>query len=286
MTNTQRNSTAIGIILVLVIGFGYYFTHKLKKEDEAIKSKNSVLKTEITKLDKMLAQREEIEREYEDIKIMIAQQTKVLAQADNPAITYNYFLQVLKWMKRNINFDFSLASRKVTEATWHEYVLHGTSHFMDVANFIKELEYQRPVLTIEDVTIAENPSEVSDSVTFSLMLKTHFSPDGIPMETVAEKDVPKYSSPYVSFRAKIYETPPDMEIDPSLVRIDKASVIGITPTRVFLRDDRGIIHILSVGDRVAYGYLYSIDPKQEKIVFRLNQYGSAEDKTLFIQKVK
>ncbi len=286
MTNTQRNSTVIGVVLVLLVGFGYYFTHKLKKQDEAIKGKNTTLKTEIAKLDKMLSQREQIEQDYEELKIMIAQQTKVLAQTDNPAITYNYLLQILKWMKRNINFDFSLSSKKAEEASWNEYILQGTSHFMDVANFIKELEYQRPVLTVEEVTINENQAEVSDSVIFSVVFKTHFTPDGIPMETVEEKDVPRYGSSFVSFRPRIYETPPDTDIDPALVRIDKALIVGITPTRVFLRDDRGIIHILSVGDRVAYGYLYSIDAKQEKIVFRLNQYGSTEDKTLFIQKIK
>jgi hypothetical protein len=284
MTNTQRNSTVIGIVLALILGGGYYYTHRLKKEDDLYKGKNKNLKVEIKKLDDMLAQREKIERDYEALKIMIAQQSKILAQTDNPAITYNYLLKLLKWMKRNINFDFSLSAKKAEDASWNEYIISGNSNFLDVANFIKELEYQRPVLTIEEVTIADNQSEVSDTVQFSVVFKTHFSTEGSPLDTVQEKDVPRYSSSFISFRPRIYETPPDTDIDPSLVRIDKALIVGITPTRVFLRDDRGIIHILSVGDRVAYGYLYSIDPKAEKIVFRLNQYGSPEDKTLFIQK--
>jgi len=284
MTNTQRNSTAIGIILVLVLGIGYYFFHRLKKEDELITGKNKVLTEEIKKLDIMLAMREKIERDFEELKIMISQQSKVLGQTDNPAITYNYLLQLLKWLKRNINFDFSLSSKKAEDASWNEYVISGRSSFIDVTNFVKELEYQRPVLTLEDLTIAENQTEVNDTVQFSVVFKTHYSADGSSIDTIQEKNIGKYTSSFVSFRPKIYDVPPETDIDPSLIRIDKAAIVGITETRAFLRDDRGIIHILSIGDPVAYGYLYSIDPKQEKIVFRINQYGSSEDKTLFMQK--
>ena len=106
------------------------------------------------------------------------------------------------------------------------------------------------------------------------------------MNTLQQKDFPAYTSSFTSFRPKIYDTPPDLDIDPNLIRIDKALIVGITESRAFLRDERGIIHILSIGDRVAYGYLYSIDAKQDKIVFRINQYGSSEDKTLFMQKTK
>jgi len=284
MTNTQRNTTVISIVLALIIGVGYYFMHKLQKEEDLIKGKNQVLKTEIDKFDKMLANRERIERNYAELQIMIAQQSKVMAQTDNPAITYNYLLQLLKWMKRNINFDFALSAKKAADANWNEYVVQGKAPYLSAANFIKQLEYQRPVLTIDEVTMAEDAAAVSDTVQFSVVFKTHYTPDGISMNTLKEKDFPAYASSYVSFRPKIYETPPDMDIDPNLIRIDKAIIVGITESRAFIRDDRGIIHILSVGDPVAYGYLYSINAKLEKLVFRINQYGSTEDKTLFMQK--
>ncbi len=286
MTNTQRNTTVIGIVLALVVGSGYYFANRLTKQKNLIDGKNKDLTAEIEKLDKMLAQRAEIERSFEELKLMISLQSKVLAQTDTPAMTYNYFLQLLKWMKKNINYDFSLSSKKAADSNWNEYIVSGKSDFIVATNFIKNLEYQRPLLTIEDVTVAEYMPHVCDTVQFSLVLKTHFSPDGAEIGTVKEKEVKPYSSSYVSFRPKIYDNPPETDIDPNLVRIDKALIVGITETRAFLRDERGIIHILAVGDPVAYGYLYSIDPKQEKIVFRLNQYGSTEDKTLFMQKTK
>jgi hypothetical protein len=286
MTNTQRNTTVISIILVLVVGTGYYISSRLKKQDDLIKSKNKGLKTEIAKLDEMLSKRAQIEQEYEELMFMISQQSKLIAQADNPAITYNYLLTLLKWMDRNINFDFSLSDKKGAETNWNEYIISGKADYIAAANLIKSMEYQRPVLTIEEVSFADYESEVSDTVQFSVVFKTHYSPEGTPMSNVEEKDVPSYKSSFVSFRPRIYDRPMDDDVDPSLVRIDKVVIFGITESKVFLRDERGIIHILSVGDPVAYGYVYSINPKLGKIVFRINQYGSTEDKTLFMSKEK
>jgi hypothetical protein len=286
MTNTQRNTTVISIILVIVLGTGYYFTSRLKKQDDLIKGKNKELKAEIVKLDEMLAKREQIEREYEELMFMISQQSKLIAQTDNPAITYNYLLTLLKWMKQNINFDFSLASKKGAETNWNEYIISGKAAFIDATNLIKSIEYQRPVLSIEDVSFAEYTSDISDTVQFSVVFKTHFTPEGTAMGTVEEKQIDLYRSNFASFRPRIYEKLFDDEVDPELVRIDKVQIFGITESKVFLRDERGILHILSVGDKVAYGYLYSIDPKLEKIVFRINQYGSTEDNNLFMSKTK
>jgi hypothetical protein len=286
MTNTQRNTTVISIILVLVVGTGYYISSRLKKQDDVIKNKNKGLKTEIAKLDEMLSKRAQIEQEYEELMFMISQQSKLIAQADNPAITYNYLLTLLKWMDRNINFDFSLSDKKGAETNWNEYIISGKADYLSALNLVKSMEYQRPVLTIEEVSFADYENTVSDTVQFSLVFKTHYSPDGSPMNTVEKKDVPPYKSSFVSFRPRIYDRPMDDDVDPSLVRIDKVVIFGITESKVFLRDERGIIHILSVGDPVAYGYVYSINPKLGKIVFRINQYGSSEDKTLFMSKEK
>jgi hypothetical protein len=284
MTNTQRNTTVIGVLLALIITVGYVMTHKLQKQLDGVQKKNTELSTQIAKFDKLLSMRDKIESDYAELKLMLANQSKLIALTDNPSITYNYLLQILRWMDRNIDFDFSISSNKVAESQWNEYILSGKSDFRDVATFIKEIEYQRALITIEEVTITADPAMVSDTVSFSVVLKTHFSPDGTPLDIVQKKDVTLYRPSFVSFRPSIYDTPRDTEVDPSLARLDKSKVIGMTETRAFLRDDTGIIRVLSIGDRVAYGYLYAINPKQEKVIFKINQYGSSEDKTLYLEK--
>ena len=284
MTNTQRNTTVICVLMTIVIGSGYFITHQLKKKFDAINKKNVKMAEEIVKFNKILSMQAKIEKDYTELRLMLAQQSKVIAQIDSPAITYNYLLQVLEWMGRNINFDFSLSSIKEPEATWNEYILSGKADFRDVGFFIKELEYQRALLTIEEITLAATPIEVSDSVVFSVVFRTHYSPDGALLDIVQKKDVPPYQPSFVSFRPRIYDTPPDSDVDPSLIKIDKSKVIGITENRVFIRDDRGVISILSVGDRVAYGYLYAINPSEEKVVFKINLFGSSEDRTLYLAK--
>jgi len=284
MTNTQRNTTAIGVLLALILTSGFYVTQKSSKQINLLQTKNKEFAAQIVKFDKLLFMRDKIENDYTQLKLMLAQQSKVIAQKDNPAITFNYLLQLLQWMGRNINFDFSLSSNKVAETTWNEYILSGSSTYRDAANFIKQIEYQRALLTIEEVTMATNPAEVSDSVVFSIVFKTHYNTEGTSLDIIQKKDIPAYSPSFVSFRPRIYDIAPYSDIDPSLIKIDKASIIGITESRVFIRDDIGIIHILSVGDHVAYGYLYSINLQQEKVIFKINQYGSTEDKSLYLEK--
>ncbi len=284
MTNTQRNTTVISSLLAIIIVSGYFITHRLKTQVDVLEKKNTELTEQIAKFDKLLSMKDKIENDYTELKLMLAQQSKVIAQIDSPAITYNYLLRVITWIGRNIDFDFSLSTNKVADSNWNEYILSGKSNFRDVSNFIKQLEFQRALLTLEEITIDTGAVTVTDTVAFSVVFRTHFSPDGTLLDIVQSKSVPDYLPKFVSFRARIYDVPPDTDVDPSLVRIDKAKLMGITESRVFLRDDRGIIHILSVGDRVAYGHLYSIQPAQEKVVFKLSQYGSTEDKTMYLEK--
>ncbi|MBM4399150.1 MAG: hypothetical protein FJ041_02315 [Candidatus Cloacimonetes bacterium] len=283
MTNTQRNTTVISVLLALVLASGLFLFNKLRGQYNVVDKKNKDLTAKIVQLDKMLAMKEKIERDYEELKLMLAEQSKVIVQEDNPAITFNYLLQVLKWMKRNINFDFSMSSKKVSDSDWNEYIVSGNSHFMDMVNFIKNIEYQRPLLTIEELSVNES-NVVSDTVMFSFVFKTHIKTDGTAMNLIRQKDVPAFIQSYVVFKPRIYDKPIETDIDPSLLRIDKITIVGITETRVFLRDENGIIHILSVGEPVAYGYLYSIDNKQDKVIFKTNQYGTSEDKILYLQK--
>lgn len=284
MTNTQRNTTVLSVLLTIIIIVGALIVNKQKKQVDTLRTKNSEFVENIAKFDKILAMKDKIDRDYNELKLMLAQQSKVIAQTDTPAITYNYLLQILKWLGHNINFNFSISANKSTDTTWNEYVLSGISDYRLVESFIKQLEYQRVLLTLEEITIDGTTSSISDSVAFSIVFRTHISPDGALVDIIQQKDVPNYKSSFVAFRPRMYNIPSDTDDDPSLVKIDKVKLIGITENRVFLRDDRGLIHILSVGDRVSSGYLYSINPTQEKVVFRLNLFGSTEDKTLYLMR--
>jgi hypothetical protein len=284
MTNTQRNTTVLAVLLSIIATVGFIAVYKLTKESKVYFDKNTKLNAEIYKYNKLIDMKPKLEQDFAELRLMLANQSKVIAQVDNPASTYRYLLNLLDWINKNIIFDFAMSAASNEGVQYNEYVLSGKADYRDISTFVKNVEYQRALLTIEDVSLAQDPTVMSDSVMFSIVFRTHYSLDGTPLENISRKDVASIGSNFSAFRPRVYETPPDLDIDPDLVRVDKSYIVGITESRVFIRDDLGIIRILAVGDPVAYGYLYSIDPGKEKAVFKLNQYGLTEDKTLYIPK--
>ena len=286
MTNTQRNTTVLSVLLAIIITSGYVTLRRVKQQVGDVRGKNEQFQKENTKFDKMIQMQPQLEKDFMEQRLMLENQSKVIVQGDTPATTYNYLLNVLKWMDTNLNFDFSLSSGTEIGTQWNEYIISCKARFRDAFNFIKQIEYQRAVITVEDVAIASDPSGVSDSVTFSLVIRTQYSLTGSDMNNIKQKDVPPPVSSYPAFRPRVYEANPDTNIDPNLLRLDTASLVGISDTRAFIRDAQGVIHILSVGNPVAYGHLYYIDREQERAVFKTDQFGTVEDKSLFLDKQK
>lgn len=282
MTNTQRNTTVLAVLLAILLAVGIVVIQRIIKQQEVIKAKNAKLKAEIFKYDKLIEMKPRLEKDFAELRMMLANQSKVIAQTDTPAATYRYLLNILEWTKRNIAFDFSMSKQKNAESLWNEYVISGKSNYLDVTNFITNLEYQRALLTMEDVTLAEDPVTPGDSVMFSVVFRTHYSIDGTPLETIRPKEITKHIPAFYAFKPRIYVTPDETDINPGLVRLDNSKIMGITESRVFLRDSRGIIHILAVGSPVAFGRLYYIDPNLDRAIFKINQYGIDEEKTLFL----
>jgi hypothetical protein len=221
--------------------------------------------------------------EYEMRKAMVAEQSKVIIREDTPTITYKYLLRMLSWMKRNVIFDFALSDKGQKETTWNEYIISGRSNYRDVVELTRNLEYQRSVLTIEELSIGSDGVAHSDTVSFSMVVRTHFGEGGLDLDEIKPKKMPSATKFYQLFKSRIYNTAIDEEdIDPTLVRVDKCNLIGIVENRIFLRDSQSIIKILTVGDKVAYGKLDSIDAAKGKATFVINKYGIPEEFSLFL----
>ena len=103
-------------------------------------------------------------------------------------------------------------------------------------------------------------------------------------DTIEESVIPRVYDSFTAFKTRIYDTAPAQEFDPRLLNIDNAQLIGISANKVFIRDENRVIRILSLNDRIAGGYLYSIDPNQGKVTFKVDTYGLWENRTLFINQ--
>ncbi len=284
MTNTQRNTTVLAVLLSIVVATGTVVVQRLNKLQANVKSQNTKLSAEIFKYDKLILMKPRLEKDFTELRLMLANQSKVIAHNDTPAATYRYLLNLMEWADIDIPFDFSMSKTEGTATLWNEYIISGKYDYRDFALFISNLEYQRALLTLQDVTIAQESLNPSDSVAFSIIFRTHYASDGTPLETITSKAMTKHVPRLATFKPRIYDGNVDTSEEFGLLRLETCKVMGITESRVFLRDSKGIIHILAVGSPVAYGRLAYIDQNLDKAVFKINQYGVDEEKTLYLRK--
>lgn len=287
MTNTRRNTIVLSALLILLSGASLGFFRNLNKKAQVLIEDNKKTAKKIEVLERQISNIDSLKMEYELRKAMVAEQSKVIVNMDTSTTTYQYLLKLLSWMKRNVIFDFALSDKGKKETTWNEYVVSGKTHYRNLVELTKNIEHQRAVITIEEIAIGSDGVANSDTVSFSLVLRTHFNDSGIPMEELKPKKMPATQSYYQLFKSRIYETARGEDnIDPRLVRIDQATLIGIADNRIFLRDNQGVIKILAIKDKVAYGYLDSIDGSKGKAVFIIDKYGVPEEQTMFITNSK
>jgi len=282
MSNTIRNTIILSVLLILLlVGFLVIRNNIVKKINELDK-KNKATQITITELEKQISNIDSLKAEYEFQKQLQAQQSKLIVGEDNTGITYSYLLRLMGWMKRSFPFDFSKSAAPQKAVAYNEYVVGGRTNYLDVINFVNNMEHQRAVLTIEDLTINADTAARSDSVSFSMVFRTHYQDGGPDLVSLTSKDI---KAPYTgnqTFNARIYETLPQVVINADLVDITNAKLIGIAENRIYLKTGEGIIRSLALGDRVQWGYLYGIDLGSGKAVFRLNKYGIEETHFLYI----
>jgi hypothetical protein len=282
MTNSSRNTLVLASLLILsgIVSFGV-----LRKAGQNLQQKEQEtqeIQAQVNDFSAMVANREALEEEYQKQMAMASQQSKVILKTDNSAISYDYLLQILRWLNTDLIYDFALSNQA---NDYNEYVISGRSHYMDIVHFTRLLEYQRALLTIEDLTLTAESVAHSDTVSFSMIFRTHYEEDGIPISDLSYKSIPRSVTSYSLFRPKYTETMPEMIAqDTRLVDIDNSRLIAISEDRAFVRDSRGLIRILSLQDEVLWGYLYRIDHREGAAIFRVNKYGFEENQILYLSK--
>ncbi len=284
MTNTRRNTIVLSSLLLIVIISTFYQTKSIKGKQTEIDKKNSLLMGQVAVLENQISNIDSLKREYLLQQELLAQQSKLLWNTDSPTITYNYLLKLLSWMQRDVIFDFATSTATEKSETYNQYVLSGRTHFAALLLLVNNIEHQRALLTVEELSIGNDNIANSDSISFSMIIRSHYKQGGAEPGSVTPKQFSLVSPSNMLFRVRVSDSPKPMMDDPRLINVDAVTLIGLSSDRAFFRDSQGIIKILSIGDRVNYGYLSYINQTEAKAVFRIDQYGIPEDKSLFLKK--
>jgi hypothetical protein len=288
MTNAGRNSLVLSLILFLMVSGTLFMVNKSSKQTGVLVEENTKTEAEIAVLNSQISNIDSLIALFEMRKAMIAEQSKVLLKEDSPTSTYQYLLRLMGWMKANIIYDFA-ASKIGTdpESGVNSYVISGRANYLDVANLARYIEYQRALLTIEEISLGSDGIANSDTVSFSMVLNTHYHSSGLDWADLVPARISAPLSSYQLFRSLVWDSAQydeREEQNPNLVNIDNSILIGVGESRIFLRDNQGIIRILNLRDRVLGGYLYSIDLRDNKAVFKVDKFGLEENQVLHLIK--
>ncbi|MGC9362523.1 MAG: hypothetical protein ACP5F3_06310, partial [Candidatus Syntrophosphaera sp.] len=255
------------------------------KRDEVLEANIKTMAT-IDSLKAELSVIDSLRQEYELLEALMHQQSKLVLGEDTTAVTYGYLLDLLSWTGMNINYNFAATDAQGNGAQYHEYVINGETAYRNLLHLANQIEKQRVVMTVEDLSVASQSAAKEDTITFSMMLHTHFRPGGPEIEDIEMKGVDAPYLGYQLFRPRVYEEVVPPEVDPSLLDIEDSTLLGMARGMAFFRDSDGIIRILSKGSRVAWGYLYKMDEEAGKVIFRLDKYGLEEEYTILINNTE
>lgn len=284
MSNSLRNTLVLVGLLLLIIAFGLFQYKRIHKQTQELELLNQISQAEIDSLNILIQTKETLQKQYRLYEALSTQQSKLILGLDNSTITYRYLLQLLTWMKRSVNFDFAANAADKPENNFHEYIISGKAYYPNLLHLTSQIEQQRAVITIEDLSIGADTSAKSDTVSFSMVLHTHFMNGGADPASLTLRPADSPYTAYQLFNARLSNELMPYEVDPDLLNTDLVKLIGISRGMAFFRDAQGIIRILSQGSPVAYGYLNSVVESEGKVIFRLDKYGLEEDYSMYINK--
>jgi len=291
MNYALRNTLILSVLLILVfVGFLLGNNSSMKKLNEIKTSYENNQK----QLDELLAAHPDIkdhERFIEALKELeekVKRESKIIPQKNDPTITYQYLLDICDNFCPELKFDFVYNRlSKVEDIDYYTFTITGTAPVRSFYSFIYQIERQYLLYIIESIKINEKfEDDISTGkVEFTLVLNAYFEETAPELGEVPFRKLKYKNVEYDPFYSRIHAPLPEEE-EAGFLDINLAGMIGLTPNKVFMKDQLGKIHILELGDRVAYGTLKSINWKEQLAIFQLNEIGITKDKKIYLNELK
>lgn len=219
-----------------------------------------------------------------ELEVKVQTESKIIPQKNDPTLTYKYLLDICDNFCPEVKFDFRFTkSGRVENIGYRTYAIFGQATVRALYTFIRQIESQFMLYVIDSVKLLEDVKDdvSTGKVDFTIMVNAYYEEDSPEVEEVMFRKLKYKQLTYNPFYSRIHGKIPDEEqqrfLDPY-----RATMIGLSPDKVFLKDSEGRIHVLEKGDKVAYGYLHSINWDIQGAVFKLNEIGVTKEKIIYL----
>lgn len=291
MNYALRNTLILAILLVLVIvGFLIGNTSSVKK----IKEIRTSYENNKKQLDDLMAAHPDMKdqdlfiQSLKDLEKKVQRESKLIPQKNDPTITYKYLLDISDKFCPDVKFNFVYNRlSRVENINYYTYTITGTAPMRSFYTFVYQIESQYMLYVIESIKINEKVEEAisTGKVNFTIVLNAYFEEAASELGDIPFRDLKYKNVTYNPFYSRIHAPIKD-EKEQEFLDINSSGMIGLTPDKVFMKDRVGRIHILEIGDKVAYGSLSAINWDEQYATFLLNEIGIAKEKKIYLNELK
>jgi hypothetical protein len=273
-----RNSLALGILLLLILGVGTYIrAYHLPKKARAVEAETKRLDEELQNTPNLVAQFNDLSTALGEERKRWDNRTKDIPPVDVSSQTYAYFSRLID-LSGYVKLDMVYSgTQQKGNYGYNIYNLKGEAPFENLYRFMWYLENGRKLYKIQNcilkgVEVPPKEKEEGKILTaFEMIVHAYFSSvaelASAPVERVLYPNVLTTDpfSPVISSGI-----PPNMN---SLVEIERSDLKAVIPGKAFVLDQNNVIRTLSEGDEVYLGFVTRILPEEGKIECTLNKGG-------------
>ena len=280
-----RNSIALAVILLIVIIGSVVSNSSAEKKLEGLKKNNQELTKRLKMLNSQLeslGEEEDLLREIQELELEIARFKKAIVKEDNPTITYDYLTQICRKFCPEMVFNYKPSkSGEIQGTKYNDYLINGIVPFNSLYTFIYQIENQPKLYLVESLEIREQLA-VESGIPFTLTLRAFYDENGIEPESIPIREIKTINIMFNPFYPGIH-IPVQIEEEEKYLNTEEAILVGLTPSIAFFKDKNGRTISLSIGEKVAYGYLSNIDWENQSVTFKINRIGVYVEKTIYLQ---
>lgn len=240
---------------------------------------------EIARLDRMIVQKtdtlreyqqiagnyEDLLKEYQTLKDGVKKNAKMLVKAENADQVYSALISFGKDDAFTYMNFISVDSTKYDNFGLLEFDISGEGYYRNFNRFVNRIEYGPSLFKIKEMAI-EPVIDVENlgRVHYSFKLESIYDRNAIFEDYAIEpqKELPAYT--YNSFYPLIHDV---RENSDNLPDVEASQLLSVGKDFVSLRDQNGVIQYLYIGDEVYLGKLVSIDTNKNSVTFQLNKGG-------------
>jgi hypothetical protein len=289
-----RNSIALGVILLLVVGIGGYFSF-IYQPGKIKKYRAEAKKIEI-KLQDNTIQTGAITGMQDRLRGTVHRwnnRTKEIGEFDISSQTYGYLSDIIDESgSLRLNMTYS-GTKATSKYGYNTYKLTGTAEFPNIFRFIWLLENGRRLYKISSINLhSEEQTKINQEyptfeLRYDMELNAFFTPErslGKPVMKPDSVPQPITSNPFIPNILKL--TPLNLR---NLVDVAGINVKAVAPGKALVMDQTGKLITLQVGDEVYLGKMTATRPQEGTVEFTLNNGGIIETvskKIIFKEKTR